>query len=132
MRASPRASPSRSLHLRYSRAGTPSSLSLSPPTSRPPAMHSRTIWVRRQSMRKRLTLLVLALAVLVGSMLATTARSQSSPLTIYAAASLTDVFRALDPAQKYSFAGSNALETQIKNGAPADLFASAAALNTQR
>ena len=39
---------------------------------------------------------------------------------------------ALDPAQKYSFAGSNTLETQIRNGAPADLFASAAPLNTQR
>src|SRR5262245_37593512 len=65
-------------------------------------------------------------------MLATTARSQSSPLTIYAAASLTDVFRALDPAQRYSFAGSNALETQIRNGAPADLFASAAPLNAER
>ena len=83
-------------------------------------------------MRKRLTLFVLALAVLAGSALATTARSQSTPLTIYAAASLTDVFRALDPAQKYSFAGSNALETQIRNGAPADIFASAAPLNTQR
>jgi molybdate transport system substrate-binding protein len=83
-------------------------------------------------MRKRLTLVVLGLAVLVGSGLATVARSQSSPLTIYAAASLTDVFRSFDPAERYSFAGSNALETQIRNGAPADLFASAAPLNTQR
>jgi len=54
------------------------------------------------------------------------------PLTIYAAASLTDVFRTFDPAQSFSFAGSNALETQIRNGAPADIFASAAPLNTQR
>jgi len=60
------------------------------------------------------------------------ARPQSAPLTIYAAASLTDVFRALDPGQRYSFAGSNTLETQIKNGAPADLFASASPVNTQR
>jgi molybdate transport system substrate-binding protein len=51
---------------------------------------------------------------------------------IYAAASLTEVFKAFDPGQKYSFAGSNTLETQIKNGAPADIFASAAPLNTQR
>jgi molybdate transport system substrate-binding protein len=82
--------------------------------------------------RRRLTLLLLALVVVAGSLLAIAARSQSSPLTIYAAASLTDVFRELDPAQKYSFAGSNALETQIRSGAPADLFASAAPLNTQR
>jgi molybdate transport system substrate-binding protein len=83
-------------------------------------------------MRRRLTLFVLALVVLAGSALAATARSQSTPLTIYAAASLTDAFRSLDPAERYSFAGSNALETQIRNGAPADLFASAAPLNTER
>src|SRR5262245_30337220 len=83
-------------------------------------------------MRTRLTLLVLAAAALLSSTAATAARSQSSPLTIYAAASLTDVFQALDPAQRYSFAGSNALETQIRNGTPADIFASAAPLNTDR
>ena len=71
--------------------------------------------------------LVAVLAVLAGS-----AQAQSQPLTIYAAASLTDVFRSFDPNQRYSFAGSNALETQIRNGAPADIFASAAPLNTQR
>jgi molybdate transport system substrate-binding protein len=71
-------------------------------------------------------------AVVVSLLLATGARTQTEPLTIYAAASLTDVFRSFDPAQRYSFAGSNTLETQIRNGAPADLFASAAPLNTQR
>jgi molybdate transport system substrate-binding protein len=71
--------------------------------------------------------LVAVLAVLAGS-----AQAQSQPLTIYAAASLTDVFRSFDSNQRYSFAGSNALETQIRNGAPADIFASAAPLNTQR
>jgi len=81
---------------------------------------------------KRLALIVLMLAVLVSSVAASTARSQSASLTIYAAASLTDAFRKLDPAPKYSFAGSNTLETQIRNGAPADIFASAAPLNTQR
>ena len=83
-------------------------------------------------MRKRLTLVVLALVALATSASATAAGSQSASLTIYAAASLTDVFRAFDPAPRYSFAGSNTLETQIRNGAPADLFASAAPLNTQR
>jgi molybdate transport system substrate-binding protein len=60
------------------------------------------------------------------------AKTSADPLTIYAAASLTEVFKAYDPAQQYNFAGSNGLETQIKNGAPADIFASAAPLNTQR
>ena len=83
-------------------------------------------------MRRRLTVFVLALVALAISATATASGPQSSSLTIYAAASLTDVFRAFDPAPKYSFAGSNTLETQIRNGAPADLFASAAPLNTQR
>jgi len=81
---------------------------------------------------KRLTVLVLALVALATSTTATASGPQSSSLTIYAAASLTDAFRAFDPAQRYSFGGSNTLETQIRNGAPADLFASAAPLNTQR
>jgi molybdate transport system substrate-binding protein len=81
-------------------------------------------------MSKRIAAVVVA--VLATLSVATGARTQSEPLTIYAAASLTDVFRSFDPAQRYSFAGSNALETQIRNGAPADIFASAAPLNTQR
>ena len=75
---------------------------------------------------------VLAALGAVLAILTSSAHAQSQPLTIYAAASLTDVFRAFDPDQRYSFAGSNALETQIRNGAPADIFASAAPLNTQR
>ena len=82
-------------------------------------------------MRRRIAISVLAVGLLAASA-ATAVRSQTSPLTIYAAASLTDVFRTFDPAQKYSFAGSNTLETQVRNGAPADLFAAAAPLNTQR
>ena len=78
---------------------------------------------------KWLAALAVSVAVVAGS---ASAHAQSQPLTIYAAASLTDVFRAFDPDQRYSFAGSNALETQIRNGAPADIFASAAPLNTQR
>jgi molybdate transport system substrate-binding protein len=54
-----------------------------------------------------------------------TASTASAQLTIYAAASLTDVFPAIAPNEKYSFAGSNALATQIQQGAPADVFASA-------
>ncbi len=50
-------------------------------------------------------------------------RARSSP--VYAAASLTDVFPAIDKTEKYSFGGSNALAAQIQQGAPADVFASA-------
>src|SRR5215475_7344122 len=52
----------------------------------------------------------------------TAARTQ---ITVYAAASLTDVFPAIDSHEKYSFGGSNALAAQIQQGAPADVFASA-------
>jgi molybdate transport system substrate-binding protein len=80
-------------------------------------------------MGRRAVLLVAAsLALLV----AAPAPTASTRLTIYAASSLTDAFGTFDPAQRYSFGGSSTLETQIRNGAPADLFASAAPLNTQR
>ncbi len=46
-------------------------------------------------------------------------------ITVYAAASLTDVFPKIDSGPKYSFAGSNMLAAQITLGAPADVFASA-------
>ena len=46
-------------------------------------------------------------------------------LTIYAAASLTDVFPRIDPGARYSFGASNTLAAQIEQGAPADVFASA-------
>jgi molybdate transport system substrate-binding protein len=54
----------------------------------------------------------------------TSARS-SSGLTVFAASSLTDAFPKIDPSATYSFAGSNTLEAQIRQGAPADVFASA-------
>jgi molybdate transport system substrate-binding protein len=50
----------------------------------------------------------------------------SSPqTTVFAAASLTDVFPRIDRHQRYSFAGSNVLAAQIQQGAPADVFAAA-------
>jgi molybdate transport system substrate-binding protein len=84
-------------------------------------------------MKRLVAASVLAVAVLAATASAANERTRAaSPLTVYAASSLTDVFKGLDPAQRYSFAGSNLLETQIRNGAPADLYASASPLNTQR
>jgi molybdate transport system substrate-binding protein len=73
-------------------------------------------------MKAFLALLVVlaALAAPAGGA-ASTARAQ---LTVYAAASLTNVFPTIAH-EKYSFGGSNALATQIQQGAPADVFASA-------
>ena len=83
-------------------------------------------------MRNRLAASLAVVALLAVSAFTASARPQADPLTIYAAASLTDAFRALDSRQQFSFAGSNTLETQIRQGAPADIFAAAAPLNTQR
>jgi molybdate transport system substrate-binding protein len=46
-------------------------------------------------------------------------------LTVYAAASLTDVFGEIDHDARYNFAGSDELATQIREGAEADVFAAA-------
>jgi molybdate transport system substrate-binding protein len=67
---------------------------------------------------------VVALLALAGAASATPSRATGG-LTVFAAASLTDVLPAIDGAPAYSFGGSNALATQIANGAPADVFASA-------
>jgi ABC-type molybdate transport system substrate-binding protein len=49
----------------------------------------------------------------------------SAVLTVFAAASLTNVLPRIDTKPTYSFAGSNALAAQIRREAPADVFASA-------
>jgi molybdate transport system substrate-binding protein len=49
----------------------------------------------------------------------------SDPLAVYAAASLAEVFPEIDPGPSYSFAGSDELATQIREGAPADVYAAA-------
>jgi molybdate transport system substrate-binding protein len=50
---------------------------------------------------------------------------KGAALTVFAAASLTNVLPQIAPHDRYSFAGSNMLATQIQQGAPADVFASA-------
>jgi molybdate transport system substrate-binding protein len=48
-----------------------------------------------------------------------------SGATVFAAASLTKVFPKIASSARYTFGGSDALETQIEQGAPADVFAAA-------
>jgi molybdate transport system substrate-binding protein len=63
---------------------------------------------------------------LAGAVLAAVLSTGSSAqITVFAAASLTDVFPKVDKHERYSFAGSNQLAAQIQQGAPADVFASA-------
>ena len=47
------------------------------------------------------------------------------PITVFAAASLTQVFPRIDRAPRYSFAGSDQLALQLQQGAPADVYAAA-------
>ena len=75
--------------------------------------------------RRRFALACVILAALsvVGCAAASASRQGSnkvSGITVYAAASLTDVFPKIDSGPKYSFAGSNTLAAQITLGAPAD------------
>jgi molybdate transport system substrate-binding protein len=72
----------------------------------------------------------IALAVTVVALCATAAspaqRTRSSAqITVLAASSLTNVFPQIDPTPRYSFAGSDTLASQIRLGAPADVFAAA-------
>ena len=56
-------------------------------------------------------LALIALAAVAGRASASPRAHQAAraQITVYAAASLTDVFPKIDPSQKYSFGGSNAL-----------------------
>ena len=64
-------------------------------------------------------------AVVIAALCVPAAGASSSRLTVFAAASLTQVFPRIDSAPRYSFAGSDQLAAQIQAGAPADVFASA-------
>jgi molybdate transport system substrate-binding protein len=84
------------------------------------------------AVRVRCVIVILASAVLVPACGEDDAGGDS--LTVFAAASLTDVFTGLgddlmaanpDLGIRFNFAGSSALATQIVQGAPADVFASA-------
>jgi len=72
----------------------------------------------------RLALLAAALAATI-AVAGATAGPNAERATVYAAASLTNAFPKIAPSARYSFAGSNMLAAQIRQGAPADVFASA-------
>lgn len=91
-------------------------------------------------MKRLLSLIVLFVLLLVGctpassSPMSESATETSRTLTVFAAASLTDAFteigvnfEAANPGVTviFNFAGSQALRTQIEEGAPVDIFASA-------
>ncbi|HZT83804.1 MAG TPA: molybdate ABC transporter substrate-binding protein [Gaiellaceae bacterium] len=80
-------------------------------------------------MRLRVLLALAAGVLVAASALAAAAfGGGSNPrprLTVFAAASLTDVFPRIDAHARYSFGGSNLLAAQIQQGLPADVFASA-------
>jgi molybdate transport system substrate-binding protein len=74
---------------------------------------------------KRLLAIVLAALALPGSV------SGGTPITVFAAASLTEVFPRIAASDRYSFAGSDQLALQIRQGAPADVYAAASPKYTQ-
>ena len=65
------------------------------------------------------------LAVLVAALALPASVSGGTPITVFAAASLTEVLPRIDKSPRYSFAGSDQLAIQIQQGAPADVFAAA-------
>ena len=71
------------------------------------------------------------IAVAIAIVLGLAVPASASALNVYAAASLREVFEQIDTAPTYNFAGSNVLQTQIQNGAPADVFASASPQEAQ-
>ena len=68
---------------------------------------------------------LLALLVLVATAACAGGERSEERITVFAAASLTDVFATIDKRPRYSFAGSDELAVQIREGAQADVFAAA-------
>jgi molybdate transport system substrate-binding protein len=68
----------------------------------------------------RLAVVALAFVVVAGC-----GGGDDDRLTVFAAASLTEVFEQLDGDARFNFAGSDELATQLREGAKADLYAGA-------
>jgi molybdate transport system substrate-binding protein len=67
----------------------------------------------------------LVLAAVAAALAAPVSTSAGGGITVFAAASLTQVFPRIDRAPRYSFAGSDQLALQLRQGAPADVYAAA-------
>ena len=80
---------------------------------------------RRRRLAAAAALLLLAASVATGVALAGKRSKPKPRLTVFAAASLTNVLPQVDRRERYSFGGSNALAAQIRQGLPVDAFASA-------
>lgn len=79
-------------------------------------------------MRRRALLLALLLAPCAAAVLAACGGDGSGaagPVRVLAASSLAGVLPRIDPDGAYSFAGSDELAAQLRQGAPADVFVSA-------
>ncbi|MGI9187943.1 MAG: molybdate ABC transporter substrate-binding protein [Gaiellales bacterium] len=71
-------------------------------------------------------------ALLIALIACAVAPAVASATTIYAASSLSKVVATMAPGNRTSFAGSDTLAFQIEQGAPADVFLSAAPLYAER
>jgi molybdate transport system substrate-binding protein len=76
---------------------------------------------------KGLVVLVLAIALPAG-----VAAGAAPRITVFAAASLTEALPKLDKAPRYNLAGSDQLAFQIRQGAPADVYAAASPKHPQQ
>jgi molybdate transport system substrate-binding protein len=83
--------------------------------------------------RRAISLLALLamLLVAVGAAQGGSRRAADGQPLALAAASLTEVLPRIEPNGRFSFAGSNQLATQIRQGAPFDVFFSASPVYTQ-
>lgn len=82
-------------------------------------------------MRRAFIATALVVVLTAGSAQARPDHATAEPVVL-AAASLTEVLPRIEPDARYSFAGSNQIAQQIRQGAPFDVFLSASPLYTQQ